>query len=250
MPSPTTPEQIKILARTLMQQHKAVVLEYTGKYDSIKYNLVCPVTEVQFDTHRYKWQFIELAKSIHDKKSIDLSSFPIYLNMIYGEGYRAPDMLDMSAISQLHQGGALGEIFAGYLSENKQRYQILEASLTKMRLRHDIHELSEFKEFISPIITPKGQIIEPPMWVSAIGYSPIQRANRSYSLSLESFFLLDSAIHLLDKWDARLVGEPEWDSHVKRLRTYRKLYSYMFPINSMLVRQAINSTMNFTIKRK
>lgn len=231
--------------RRLLEHNNAIALAYRDGYDAIKYQLISPIKPVTFETHKNKWQFVELYKHFNDQKSgtkiwVTETEFVDFLTFVYGEGYHEPDPFWIGYINDVRTDTGLSELYHQHCLERQVRYDTLQNSLAHMRATYTINTLAQFKDFIS---TGIADYHTPPMWNSAIGHSPHVRADRKYSLSLQSFILLDSYLHLFDQWDDQLKGEPEWDHHAKRIKTYRKLYANLVPINSILVRKAINSTM-------
>lgn len=233
--------QTKTLAKTLLEQHTAIALAYREGYDAVKYNFKVPLSDEKFETHKNKWHYVELAKHFESNKQalITEQTFPIFCTFMLGEGYRESDPYNITYINDIRSSIGLASIFSPWNAEQRTRYDHLHISLEHFRRNHGVNTLSRFKEMITVV----GKS-EPPMW-NTIGYAPLYRANRTYSFSLQSFFLFDSYLHLLDKWDDQLKGEPAWDAHVRRLKAYRRLYTHFYPISSIKVRQTINDTMNF-----
>ena len=237
--------QITILAKTLLENHNAIALAYMNGYDAIKYNYKVPITDAAFETHKNKWHYVELARHYHEARAGLATPDKIYQHdhisfcyFMYGEGYRKPDLFATDWTLDIRSGSSLSQIYSGWKKEELCRFDLLHTSLNHLRAQYHIQTLDNFKEMIT---VANG--VEPPMW-HAIGYSPERRVS-GYSLSLQSFFLFDSYLHLLDQWDKLLAGEPDWDAKAARLKTYRKFYTAGFPINSMKVRKVINETMKF-----
>lgn len=227
--------------RKLLEHHNAIALAYKDLYDAIKYQYITPIKPVTFETHKLKWNFVELFKFFQTNPNglVPEKEFVDFLTFIYGEGYHVPETNWVSYTHDIRNQIGLAELYRNYTMERTVRYDTLENSLAAMRQTYNIQTLEEFRHFI----TPRAVGREMPLMWDTIGHSPEMRSMRKYTLSLQSFILLDSYLHLLDKWDGELKGEPDWDDKAKRLKIYRKLYSSLQPINSMLVRKAINSTM-------
>lgn len=245
-------QAIKDKGKLLMEQYQAFSLAFAQDYDAVKYNFKLPMKPEKFETHKNKWYFIELAKhfdntvalSAQNPDVITESEYLSFLMFMYGEGYRNPSSVDVNWIADIRTHTGLAQIYAKWKEERTARFYVLKNNLETMVENHDLQTLEDFKKFITVYEPTPGSRTEPHMW-HTIGRSPEVRANRSYSLTLQSFFLLDSCLHLLEAWNTSLKGEPEWDSNHHRLLCYKKFYLNLFPIQTIQVRRIVNNTLKF-----
>lgn len=239
---PQVSAAVRSVAHELVQEFNGIVLAYRENYDVIKYNWKLPISDAKFESHVHKWQFIELAKHWEDPRNrnrtkLAYTDYKLFLIWMYGEGYKEPKSHDIKWISDVRSDTGIVDVFQNWRLEKDIRYDILQENLQAMRDKYDLNKLEDFKKFI----TVENQV-EPQMW-HAISYTPEVRGHTV--VRLQSFILLDSYLHLLDAWNSKLQGEPQWDHYYKRISTYRKLYASMYPINSMTVRKTINETLKF-----
>lgn len=238
-----------ITGKNLLERYNALYQTFNNDYNYVKYAGKLHMTDAQWEKHPKKWKFIELAKHFEAQAStatkrrtnfseITISEFNIFFTFIAGEGYDSLSVWpDPVIFDDMCQGIGLSVIFQAWNEEQAFRYALLAAQLENWRDKNNIISFQQFKKSIS---TDRSI----PLFFECVAYIPEKRQSASYQLSLQSFFLINSQLHLLDLWNTKLCGDPHWDSIYKRVSIYEKLYFYFYPINNMKVRQTINEKLN------